>query len=558
MAFNWDDYEKVPAQPASNTFNWDDHPIVTAGPASDPSTSAATAASAGFLNAIPFSKQIGAASKTAMDAATGVTGPLAGGSLSDLVDEYRSQRDDIDKNFAKAIAAHPAVSTVASIPAAAMAGSAMPGGDAIEQAGVYGGALGLSDSKADLTKGEVGPAAWDTLKGAATAGATAGAVPYVGKAIGTVGNAIAGSSKRLLSATLGPSTDAIDAYLDDPAAINGAKSYPEQAENLATATNALKGQIGNADTAAIKTLGDTPTVGKQQLIQGLDDIDQSLYTDGNLVGSADKAASKKITDLMGDVGSFGDNVSEQDLKRVIQSMDQNINWDDPSLSRSNQVLSQARTFFDGVLKQGNPTYAEAMQPVSAKMRLYQYLQRKFNLKSVPNEGLDPSDVTASNIKSSLSENKAVTQGELSDLKDATGYDTSGEAQNQQYAQQFDGSFANGSRRVNTFGATGAGIGTLAGGLVGGTPGAIAAGAVGGTVGSWVGAAADKEGGAWAKNILDYYLKTNPSALGSYASTLAQAASRGPTSLAATHFILQQTDPAYREKMSSLENSTNGQ
>lgn len=50
------------------------------------------------------------------------------------------------------------------------------------------------------------------------------------------------------------------------------------------------------------------------------------------------------------------------------------------------------------------------------------------------------------------------------------------------------------------------------------------------------------------------VRENPAALGSYAPTLQNAASRGPTALSATHFVLQQTDPKYREKLNELQNS----
>lgn len=48
--------------------------------------------------------------------------------------------------------------------------------------------------------------------------------------------------------------------------------------------------------------------------------------------------------------------------------------------------------------------------------------------------------------------------------------------------------------------------------------------------------------------LEQTLKANPQALGEYASALTTAMNRGPQALAATHFILQQRDPKYRERL----------
>jgi hypothetical protein len=47
------------------------------------------------------------------------------------------------------------------------------------------------------------------------------------------------------------------------------------------------------------------------------------------------------------------------------------------------------------------------------------------------------------------------------------------------------------------------------------------------------------------------LKSNPQVLGQYAETLTNAMNRGPQALAATHFILSQRDPNYREITNGL-------
>jgi hypothetical protein len=111
------------------------------------------------------------------------------------------------------------------------------------------------------------------------------------------------------------------------------------------------------------------------------------------------------------------------------------------------------------------------------------------------------------------------------------------------AQDFQGGYANGSRNVNLWRTLG---GTVAGALAGGV-----AGGVGRATGAVMGAMIDKEGGAIAGKIIDWYAKNEPSKFGKFANAIAEAASRGPGALAATHYVLQQTNPEYRGQLKAI-------
>src|SRR4051812_42370389 len=76
------------------------------------------------------------------------------------------------------------------------------------------------------------------------------------------------------------------------------------------------------------------------------------------------------------------------------------------------------------------------------------MKRLFNFKNEPGEGLVPTDTTASKIKTSLSENRAITQEKLDALKSYTGDDYTKAARDYDLSQEFQGGYANGSRRVN--------------------------------------------------------------------------------------------------------------
>ncbi len=79
--------------------------------------------------------------------------------------------------------------------------------------------------------------------------------------------------------------------------------------------------------------------------------------------------------------------------------------------------------------------------------------------------------------------------------------------------------------------------------------------------------ADKYGGQWTKKILDAsqsdgaqfvsnLVQSAPTTLGKWAPSLIAASKRGGNALAATDYVLQNTDPDYRKHIQNLKN--NGQ
>jgi hypothetical protein len=63
-----------------------------------------------------------------------------------------------------------------------------------------------------------------------------------------------------------------------------------------------------------------------------------------------------------------------------------------------------------------------------------------------------------------------------------------------------------------------------------------------------------QGSDWLANVV----RSSPSALGKYAPILSKAAARGGSSLPATDFILQQTDPDYRQHIQLMKNGPDAQ
>lgn len=195
--FSWDSQEPAPSQqnekPAK--FSWDNQE-----PAeeinslkNDPNQSKATAMAAGAASGatLGLADEAGAIGSTVMNALTGFSGPLAGGSMGDLMKEYQSKRDDLRATMAKIKAANPKTFMASELGGGLVSGGAFGGvpktmGKASLQGASMGAIAGLGGSNADLTRGDYKGAAYDTAIGTGL-GAGLGAGGYmVGKGISSV------------------------------------------------------------------------------------------------------------------------------------------------------------------------------------------------------------------------------------------------------------------------------------------------------------------------------------------------------------------------------------
>lgn len=436
-------------------------------------------------------------------------------------DIYAKSRDEERASNAAAEKAHPALylggnlaGTVATLPTLGLKGAIGAGA-----------AMGLGGGDSDLTQGNIGGAAVDTAVGAA-----GGGLGYsVGQAVPKLWNGVKYFGKKALT-SFGPTMEAIDARLGG-AAQDTAKSYPKLAEDMGDTLKNLGKQTSDLDTEAWNTLSTEPTIPKVTVTHSIDQAISDLGVQGKTIGPTDKQVSKVLGGLKKDLGGLSDDISESDLKAIVKKLDDNINWDDQSQDKLNTVLEGIRTKFDQQLKFQNSNYAKAMEPVSERTALLKDLKRQFNFKGVPGEGLQPSDATASSIQSSLRENKAVTQGNLEKLKQLTGDDYSGMANDYKLSQQFDVKPPQASTKKSFIGGA---LGSAIGSFI--APGAGTA--IGAGVGAAAGGAMDAYGGKAMGHLIDTYLKAgNSAAFGKFAPVIAQAAAKGPQALAILGSVL---------------------
>ena len=401
---------------------------------------------------------------------------------------------------------HPVIAGAAMTAGGGAAGTlAIPGGPiasgvagAAGAAAMYPPANNFANSL-DAMRGVQSPPSGGVMSDLGTGAEMEAGGKVLGAVIGAAAPAVKSAIVKSISAVFGPSTDAIEAWLENPSLPN-APDAVALARKLPQTLNNLKGLISQASDAAGKFLSTSadPAAGaipKTSLLDLIDNQADSLATDGQVIGPANQAAAQHLTLLKNSINNFtGDNLPQTTVKSLIKAVDGNINFQDAGASATNNVLSSFRGGANQLLKSANPEYATAMKEISGMMGTLEDAQSQFGITNQVGQGLQPTDRTITALSGINKATKSISQDTLNDLAKLTGDDYVSDAQNAKYAQEFKKGSAQGSRRVNLEGAVGGTVGSGVGYLTGHP---VLGGIVGTGAGAAAGALSDTFGGPLA-------------------------------------------------------------
>lgn len=339
-------------------------------------------------------------------------------------EDYQKARDLHRQEKKWAQEDSPEESTMGSIAGGVASAIALPGMGLAKGAGlgaralaagaegaVLGGAAGYGMSDSD----KLSEQAKDTLSGAAMGGATGAGVT------GAVGGLAAGMSKippirkmqRSFYEKVGEIPEHISSkIMKEPDSVQRAYDSPGAgsiAQQVADTTNKLKKDLEGETEAAWAALIKEDEKGTK-LPSGISLMRRGtpIYKENGLESNqgAQKIASKKLSDAMRDVREVTDFKS---LKKAVQGIDRNLNYQDQSHNLANKVLVQFRTALDKELKNID-AYKTAMAPVAAKSKMIEELHQTYGLKrgSTTVNGnveplLYPSDRTISQTETAASQ-----------------------------------------------------------------------------------------------------------------------------------------------------------
>jgi len=358
-------------------------------------------------------------------------------------------------------------------------------------------------------------------------------IEAVGKILGLAPDVTKGAVKNMVPALFGPSKEAVAARIAAPGIIRNAPSYLELAQKVPYSLKKISGAIKFHENDAASYLRNSPmeeegAVPVSYLTQIMGNIQNGLKVGSANIGVSDKSATARMDALIRDLenivprktpeGIIGPNgqpiilkpaeayIPETTLRKAIQRIRKDINFDDKSATVANSVLTDASTKLDAILKAGNPDYQRAMRPVNVLTRVYNDVLDKLSLTRKTGEGAQPSDATISIMKSLPAERKGITQKVLRRVKTVTGEDYTLDAKNRALREQFVGGATQGSRRVYGIGGIGTGLGAALGYLVGHPK---VGATIGGQAGIIAGMISDITGREIGANVVDTYLRMQP-------------------------------------------------
>ena len=491
----------------------------------------------------------------------------------DLDGNYKQYRDESRAQFKQAQEANPKTYGGTQI-AGALATALVPGlGEMnLAKAAGLGAVQGLGDSESESASGLVADTALGAGVGAITHGAFtglgAGARAFgnsnvgksiankAGQATGAIGDAGEWITKKVGKGIFGVDEKATETYLKNSAGVNDAYSLGELADGVLSKTdessvlNEMRQKITELDNNAWKSLSDKPILSKVDITDAITEYIQSpksgLIIDGATIGNAQDQAVKRLTNLQGQINALkGSDISESNIKRIIQGLDDNIDWNNTNQKPTNEAMMYLRTNLDKVLKEGNPVYKESMSRVEETIQAQQQIKSMFMNRTNP----ENYDKFTKQIKYLVNKDDMSGASQaVNKVEEHTGYDLRKDITNSWTKSQFEKGDPNGARK------------TVLGGVIGGAVGSVAGpigGAVGAAAGAGMGALTDKYAGPIFKSILNGKLSAQEGIqkiapyIGKFAKPLADAATKGNNAVAATHYILQQTNPEYRAMLNKI-------
>jgi hypothetical protein len=359
--------------------------------------------------------------------------------------------------------------------------------------------------------------------------------------------------KKMLSAALGPTEEAINARLTRPEALRTSSSEASLASDVETGYRTVQGKIKGIEKNVSKVLRKSPYLeeGATPKDDILSILDKTRKKIGMTVTPNEQYAKSILDNISENLSKTHETVSESQLRDIVQKITQATEYGKKEYGTTDISLMRTRHEFDQLLKR-NEQYRNYMLEEAPLQRLKRNVANQFSLKrGEVGEGLVATDATAGKLKSIFGESKRVqSRKTLEGLQKVTGKDYVQGMKDYQLAKQFEpgATNPNGSRRTAFGGVVGAAVGKLFGSPV-----------IGSAVGAGTGFYLDKQGGAVAAKLIDLYNSARGAELGNFAPlvqkygpALEEASHRGGAALSTLDEHLKANDPDYATLATQLE------
>jgi hypothetical protein len=321
-----------------------------------------------------------------------------------------------------------------------------------------------------------------------------------------VASTLVKGGKKIAGHLFDVSDEALEAYLQNPAAIKDAaigrlaQKLPKIAEKFGQVikhfSNSADDMLSTSRYIQASKTDPGGAITREEIKSALKTVRRKV---GGVYGAEAHAAVKTIEDVSKDLVKLGPTASQKQVRGIVEKLDDNINWSKfwkkpEELTASENALIRLRGKLDSLIKTKNVSYAEAMRPVDEAMTARGEFLKTFNIDKVKGKGYVPADITVTRLNSALKEGRLATQRISEQTKKITGEDILGEVQKAKYNEEFFGQRTTDMSRPNIFALLGLAGGGGAAGWGGASAGSVA--------GQMAGVGVKKYGGIAGSKILD--------------------------------------------------------
>ena len=414
---------------------------------------------------------------------------------------YKAKRDESRANYESAEKANPS-SYLAGQVGGGIATAVVPGmgGATLGKLALQGAAQGLGSSEADLTEGDVVGAARDTAIG------------------GTIG-AATGLAGKALSAGAVKASPYLKSGMNKLGDV-----FEEGAEKLAVKAT---GATGNQASKF------SPNAGRELLDQGLVKFGDDASRIAERVGQRHELAGKAI----------GESLDTLEQRGIMGSVDNVVDGlqaqvDELAKTPGNEkIIKQLQNEIDNLYIRGESNIG--IKTAEQAKRNFQGQTNYFSDEAEKKASGRLADSFKTEVERAATEADPSLAAKFMDEKKAYGLlSPIKEAAEKRAMQQSQSPFG--------------GLTDIVAGTAGGIKGLAAKYGI-----EQIGRRTASSGAVMSDAIADI-VRTQPQRLGKFAKPLQEAAQRGGNSLAATHFVLQQTNPEYRQLVNTSEDDRNEQ
>lgn len=236
--------------------------------------------------------------------------------------------------------------------------------------------------------------------------------------------AIPGAAKaagNFLSTLSGVDTPALETVMQNPGAVDAAKTFPGVAEDVAGSMNKLTQHIGDLEKAATATLDPKKMLPVDTMVDAINSELKAIKM-ADVPTPALENTQKVLEGTLDKIKNRG-TISEPDMAKWVKSIQGKINWNDPMGTDLNEALTRVQSTVNDALKASNPKYGAATDNFANAVNLKNDLSKSMGVSKEGgfNGQFTPDNVSVAKLKGLLNPDNAIaTKKMLGDFSKVPG------------------------------------------------------------------------------------------------------------------------------------------